>query len=110
VVEAVVYGVPDPVAGDQVMAAVVPGEGFRPEELVSWVLQQPQDGKLWAPTFLRVGELPRTATGKVVVRTLAEQRWNCEGVWVRDGVNMRPMTSEDVTLLEARFRASGRDL
>jgi fatty-acyl-CoA synthase len=110
VVEAVVYGVPDPVAGDQVMAAVVPGEGFRPEELVRWVLQQPQAGKLWAPTFLRVGELPRTATGKVVVRHLAEQRWNCEGVWVRDGVNMRPMTSEDVTLLEARFRASGRDL
>jgi acyl-CoA synthetase (AMP-forming)/AMP-acid ligase II len=92
------------------MAAVVPGEGFRPEELVSWVLQQPQAGKLWAPTFLRVGELPRTATGKVVVRTLAEQSWNCEGVWVRDGLSMRPMTSEDVTLLEARFRASGRDL
>ena len=110
VVEAVVYGVPDPVAGDQVMAAVVPGEGFKPEELVDWVLQQPEAGKLWAPTFLRVSELPRTATGKVVVRTLAEQRWYGDGVWVRDGSSMRPMTPEDVALLDARFTASGRDL
>jgi fatty-acyl-CoA synthase len=110
VVEAVVYGVPAPVAGDQVMAAVVPGEGFKPEELVNWVLQQPEAGKLWAPTFLRVGELPRTATRKVVVRTLAEQRWYGDGVWVRDGMSMRPMTSEDVAVLEARFTASGRDL
>jgi fatty-acyl-CoA synthase len=110
VVEAVVYGVPDPVAGDQVMAAVVPGEGFQPEELARWVLDQPEAGKLWAPTYLRVGELPRTATGKVIIQSLAQQRWSGVGVWLRVGLTMRPMTSEDVALLEARFVASGRSL
>jgi fatty-acyl-CoA synthase len=110
VVEAVVYGVPDPVAGDQVMAAVVPGAGFDPAALLAWLEQQPEAGKLWAPTFLRIGELPRTATGKVIVRELVQRRWSGEGVWVRDGHALRPMTADDVECHEARFAAAGRRL
>ena len=110
VVEAVVYAVPDPVAGDQVMAAVVPGDGFQPEDLVRWVLAQPEAGKYWAPSFLRLGELPRTATGKVIVRALAQQRWSGDGVWIRDGDVMRPMTTDDLARHEARFLAAGRRL
>ena len=110
VVEAVVYGVPDPVAGDQVMAAVVPGAGFDPAALLAWLEQQPEAGKLWAPMFLRIGELPRTATGKVIVRELVQRRWSGEGVWVRDGDALRPMTADDVERHEARFAAAGRRL
>jgi fatty-acyl-CoA synthase len=102
--------VPDPVAGDQVMAAVVPGAGFDPAELLAWIEQQPEAGKLWAPMFLRIGELPRTATGKVIVRELVQRRWSGEGVWVRDGGGLRPMTADDVERHEARFSAAGRRL
>ena len=50
------------------------------------------------------------ATGNVVERTLAEQRWYGDGVWVREGLSMRPISADDVTPFEARFRASGHYL
>jgi fatty-acyl-CoA synthase len=110
VVEAAVFAVPDPVAGDQLMAAVVANDGFDPTTFPRWVLEQPAAGRNWVPAFLRVGDLPRTATGKAIVRELARQRWYGDGVWVRDGEVMRPMTGADVTALEARFVESGRRL
>jgi fatty-acyl-CoA synthase len=111
VVEAVVYAVPDPTAGDQVMAAVVPAEGFDPQELLDWFAGHPDAATPWLPRYLRVSDdLPRTPTGKLVVRRLATQRWDGEGVWVRDGDVVRPMTDADRTALEAAFAASGRSL
>lgn len=104
VVEAVVFAVPDATAGDQLMAAVVPAEGFDAEGFAEWVAAQPDASRTWVPQYLRVGELPRTATGKVLVRSLAQQRWT------GDGARMRPFTAEDQAALEKAFADSGRPL
>ena len=111
VVEAVVYAVPDPTAGDRLMATVVPADGFDPTGFAAWVAAQPDAADTWVPTFVRVThDLPRTATGKLVVRRLAQQRWDGDDVWVRDGDVMRPMTEADRDALAAAFEASGRVL
>ena len=111
VVEACVYAVPDATAGDQLMAAVVPAEGFDPSGFAAWVADQPDASPTWVPRYLRVGvDLPRTATGKLVVRALAVQRWEADGIWVRDGSRMRPLTAEDRADLAKAFAASGRPL
>ena len=115
VVEAVVYAVPDATAGDQVMAAVVAQDGFDAAGFARWVAEQPGASPQWVPRYLRVAsDLPRTATGKVLVRTLARQRWAPgEGeVWVRDGrdLELRPFTADDAAALEKAFAESGRIL
>lgn len=110
IVEAVAYAVPDPIAGDQVMAAIEPNDGFDPTSLPEWVAAQPGAGKHDTPAFVRIGELPRTATGKVLVRELAKQSWYGEHVWVRQADAMRPMTADDIEALRARFQDSGRAL
>jgi fatty-acyl-CoA synthase len=113
VVEAVVSAVPDATAGDQVMAAVVAGEGFDPAGFAHWVAEQPEASPQWVPRYLRVAaDLPRTATGKVLVRRLVIERWAPgEGeVWVRDGrsLDLRPFTADDAARLERSFEQSGR--
>ncbi len=111
VVEAVVYAVPDPTAGDQVMAAVVPGEGFDAQELLEWFDAHPDVAKPWVPRFVRVSnDLPRTSTGKLIVRELAARRWDGEGVWLRDGEVVRPVTDADRAELEQAFTRAGRTL
>ncbi|HET7407388.1 MAG TPA: AMP-binding protein [Mycobacteriales bacterium] len=114
VVEAVVYAVPDPTAGDRLMAAVVPGDGFDPSGFAQWVADQPDTSPQWVPRFLRVSaDLPRTATGKIVVRRLAEDRWDApDEVWWRDGddLTMRPFTPADAAAVEQEFARSGRVL
>ena len=110
VVEAVVYAVPDPTAGDRLMVAVEPAAGFDPAGFAAWVAAQPEASRTWVPTYLRVGDLPRTATGKVVVRALAAQRWDGGQVWVRDGDQLRPFTDADRDALHEAFDASGRAL
>jgi fatty-acyl-CoA synthase len=111
VVEAVVYAVPDATAGDQLMAAVVPGDGFDPTGFAQWVAAQPDASRTWVPRYLRVGEVPKTATGKVLVRQLSQQRWDADGVWIRDDSGaMRPLTEDDRAALEKAFADSGRPL
>jgi fatty-acyl-CoA synthase len=110
VVEAVVYAVPDATAGDQLMAAVVPTAGFDPAGFAAWVAEQPEASRTWVPQYLRVGDVPKTATGKVIVRQLSRERWDGDGVWVRDGDVMRPLTEEDRAALEKAFADSGRPL
>jgi len=89
VVLAVVYAVPDPVVGDQVMAALQlrPGADFDAEEFTRFLAAQSDLGTKWAPRFVRVcPELPVTATSKVLVRSLRAERWNCtDPVWWRPG-------------------------
>ena len=73
VVLAVVYAVPDPVTGDQVMAALQlrPGTVFDPEAFAAFLTDQPDMGTKWLPRFVRVAEaLPITATSKVLIRLL----------------------------------------
>jgi len=111
VVEVVVFAVPDATAGDQLMAAVVPADGFDPTTFAKWVAEQPDASPTWVPRYLRVSaELPRTATGKVVVRQLARDRWDGVDVWVRDGATMHPFTADDRAAIEKAFADSGRPL
>lgn len=115
VVEAVVYAVPDPSAGDQVMAAVVGTDRLDPAGLARWMAEQPEAATTWVPRFVRVDrDLPRTATGKVIVRELARERWAASTgeVWIRDGreLALRPFTPDDAAALDRAFTDSGRSL
>ena len=78
VVLAVVYAVPDPVTGDQVMAALQlrPGAVFDPDAFAAFLAAQSDMGTKWAPRFVRVSDaLPITATSKVLTRTLRAEAW-----------------------------------
>lgn len=98
VAEAAVYAVPDPDAGDQVMAAVVlRGEAvFDPAEFAAFLRDQDDLGACQVPRFVRLtARLPRTATHKVLKRTLTAQRWRTpDPVWWREGPEVRyqPLT------------------
>jgi len=82
-----VYGVPDPLVGDQVMAAVVLRDdaSLGPEELARFLAAQADLGPKSWPRFVRIaGELPSTATNKVLKRELAAQATDTtDPVWVR---------------------------
>ncbi len=79
VVLAAVYAVPDPVVGDQVMAAVQLRPGVAtldPEGLGAFLAEQGDLGTKWAPRFVRMSAaLPATATNKVLKRALRVERW-----------------------------------
>ena len=72
--EAAVYGVPDPLKGEQVRAAVVlkPGREASAEELVQFCRDHLAAYKVPARVDL-VRELPKSATGKILKRVLREQ-------------------------------------
>jgi fatty-acyl-CoA synthase len=80
--EAAVYAVPDESVGDQVMAALVVTGPLDPSALERFLAAQPDlSPKAW-PRYVRVVDtLPRTATNKVLKRTLA-----AEGPVAGDGV------------------------
>ncbi|RNM14214.1 AMP-binding protein [Nocardioides pocheonensis] len=69
--EAAVYAVPDPHAGDQLVAALVTTGTITPEEWEAFLAAQADLGtKAW-PRFVRILDaLPRTATNKVLKREL----------------------------------------
>jgi len=108
VVLAAVYAVPDPVVGDQVMAALQlrPGAEFDAPAFAAFVSAQPDLGTKWTPRFVRVcTALPVTATSKVLVRALRAERWNCtDPVWWRPGrapgTAYQRLVAEDVADLE----------
>lgn len=83
--EVAVYPVPDPVVGDQVMAALVlvPGAEFDPEKFRVFLAEQPDLGPKQWPSYVRVSaELPRTVTFKVLKRQLSAQGVDCDDpVW-----------------------------
>ncbi|QCQ93690.1 long-chain-fatty-acid--CoA ligase [Rhodococcus sp. SGAir0479] len=102
-----VYGVPDREVGDRVMAAVIPTgdvEDFDPSEFARFLDAQPDLGPKQRPTLVRVcSEFPRTATFKVVTRTLSAERWHCDDpVWLRERGDdeFRPLTPELAATLE----------
>ena len=78
---AAVYAVPDPVVGDQVMAALQLRPGptvFDPGGFAAFLGRPGRPGTKWAPRFVRVSHaLPVTATSKVLKRALRAERWNC---------------------------------
>ena len=86
--QVVVYGVPDPHAGDQLMAAMVLRDGtLTPESFEAFLGEQPDlSPKAW-PRYVRVAdELPSTATNKVLKRELVQQATDVGGdtLWVRE--------------------------
>ena len=120
VVLAVAYGVPDPDAGDQVMATLI----WRPEAppfdgaaFASWLDEQHDVGPKWRPRLLRVAsEVPTTGTNKVVARELARQKWRRDLIgddplWVRARGHdaYRPFTADDEDALRAAMKAAGRE-
>ena len=84
-----VYAVPDESVGDQVMAAIVLEEDatLTPEEFESFLSVQPDlSPKAW-PRYVRIaGDLPTTATHKVLKRELIAQGVTALGgeLWVRE--------------------------
>ena len=76
VTEVAVYAVPDPVVGDQVMAALVmaPGAEFDADKFRAFLAEQPDLGPKQWPSYVRVSaELPRTVTFKVLKRQLSAE-------------------------------------
>ncbi len=81
VVIAVVYGVPDDQAGDQVMAGLVLRDGavFAPAAFAGWIDAQEAIGPKWRPRYVRIlHDPPTTGTNKIVKRTLVHQKWRRE--------------------------------
>ncbi|GAB3897441.1 long-chain-fatty-acid--CoA ligase [Kibdelosporangium lantanae] len=87
IADAAVYAVPDPVTGDQVMAAVVvDGTPLDPAEFGRFLTEQADLGPKQVPRYVRlVKELPRTATFKVLKRQLSAEALDCADVWERTG-------------------------
>jgi fatty-acyl-CoA synthase len=107
IVLASVYAVPDPVVGDQVMAAVLlrPGvDSLQGSAFADFLEAQGDLGTKWAPRFVRMSAaLPITATNKVLKRGLRAERWNCaESVlWQPDkGGPYRLLNADEAAALE----------
>jgi fatty-acyl-CoA synthase len=80
VVETVVYPIPDPAVGDQVMAAMVLADGaeFDGDAFAAFLAEQSDLGPKQWPKFVRVSTaLPRTATFKVLKRVLSAEGTDC---------------------------------
>jgi fatty-acyl-CoA synthase len=84
-IEVAVYPVPDPVVGDQVMAALVlaAGSEFDADRFRAFLAEQPDLGPKQWPSYVRVSaELPRTVTFKVLKRQLSAEGVDCgDPVW-----------------------------
>jgi fatty-acyl-CoA synthase len=110
----VVYAVPDPRTGDQVMAALEleAGAAFDPDAFASFLAEQPDLGTKWAPRFVRiVPAIPLTATNKVDRKPLRAERWATDDpVWWQPErrAPYRPLTDDDRTALQAAFADAGR--
>ena len=126
-----VYAVPDPVAGDQVMAAVelhpsrTGADGLRAlcGEFAEFLAAQPDLGTKMPPRFVRLtGSLPVTATHKTARNALREQGWDTGDpvLWrpyrhgarsvpvSRPETEYRVLTAEDREALRALFAEHGR--
>ncbi|EOD69836.1 long-chain-fatty-acid--CoA ligase [Amycolatopsis vancoresmycina] len=96
ITDAAVYAVPDPVTGDQVMAAIVTGGApLDPAGFGRFLAGQPDLGPKQVPRYVRtVQELPRTSTFKVVKRQLSAEGLNCADVlWERTGPDIAYTTA-----------------
>ena len=110
------YGVPDPEAGDQVMAAVVlqPGATFDAAAFGRFIDDHRGLPPRWRPTFVRVATaLPMTATNKIVKRALRGEGFLVDRLadpiyWrPRGAATFAPFTAADLESLRARFASAG---
>lgn len=109
---ACVYAVPNSNVGDDVMAALIlhPGARFEPEGFAAFLADQADLGTKSAPRYVRVADsLPQTETNKILKRELRRQRWECDGVWIRDADDRyREIQQEDVERIRQDFEARNR--
>jgi fatty-acyl-CoA synthase len=109
-----VVGVPDPLAGDQVMAVIelAAGRTFTPESFAGFLDAQGDLGTKWAPRFVRLAEaLPVVGNSKVNKRLLRHEAWLCDDpVWWRPPRtdHFVPMTDDDREKLRLDFDSHGR--
>jgi fatty-acyl-CoA synthase len=109
-----VYAVPDPVTGDQVMAALElrPGSTFDADGFAAFLAAQPDLGTKWAPRFVRIiTTLPTTGADKIAKVPLRREAWNTtDEMWWRpprtDGY--RRFTSSDAATLASEFSTHSR--
>ncbi|HLS82335.1 MAG TPA: hypothetical protein VK025_13110, partial [Steroidobacter sp.] len=89
-----------------------PGARLDLEEFRRFLESQEDLGSKWLPRFVRLCErLPVTSTNKVLKRELQRSGWRCaDPVWWRRERNdpYRPLTAEDIDMLERAFAARGR--
>ncbi|MFD9245807.1 AMP-binding protein [Streptomyces sp. NPDC059556] len=110
-----VYAIPDPVAGDQVMAALALRDGavFDPAEFAGFLAAQRDLGTKMPPRFVRVmPELPLTATNKIHRVALRRESFLCEDpVWWRPtpGVPYEPLTPAATAALRGEYARHGRE-
>jgi fatty-acyl-CoA synthase len=106
-----VYAVPDPVAGDQVMATVA--GTFDPCRFAEFLLSQPDLGTKMTPRFVRVvRSMPVTATNKIQRAALRREGFRCpDPVWWRPPGKWayRKFSAVDLARLVTEYRARGRE-
>lgn len=111
---AVVYAVPDPRTGDQVMCALElePEASFDAAAFGEFLAAQPDMGAKWWPRFVRVtAAIPLTGSNKVNKAPLRATAWDTdEPVLVRVGRTAEyvPLDETGRKQLEADFSAHGR--
>ena len=120
-----VFAVPDPVAGDQVMAAVQLRAGTTgtadpdglARRLAGFLAAQPDLGTKMPPRFVRfVARMPATATHKTAKTGLRAERWRTDdlvlwrpyGTAAAAGLDYRPLTGDDLEKIDALFAEHGR--
>jgi fatty-acyl-CoA synthase len=114
VAASVVFAVPDPRTGDQVMAVVElrPGATFDAAVFAEFLVAQGDLGTKWSPTYVRVVDaIPITGTGKLDRKSLRADRWQtADPVWWRPGRLLQyvPLTREDAKSVEDAFHEAGR--
>jgi len=111
-----VYGVPDPEAGDQVMATIKlqSGATFHAARFAAFIDGEAGLPPRWRPTFLRVaGELVVTQTNKVLKRVLRREKFLVDRIgdpiyWRPRGAGeFRLFTVDDLADLRERFARAG---
>ncbi|HXQ23388.1 MAG TPA: AMP-binding protein [Candidatus Acidoferrales bacterium] len=111
-----VYGVPDPEAGDQVMATVkLRGDAaFDPAAFAAFVDGEADLPPRWRPTFVRVApDITVTHTNKVLKRVLGREKFLVDRIsdavfWrPRGATEFRPFTRDDLAALRVRFEQAG---
>ena len=111
-----VYGVPDPEAGDQVMAtlALQTGAQFDPLGFGRFVDSDAGLPPRWRPMFVRVThDVAVTHTNKVLKRVLRREKFLVDRLsdtvyWRPRGASeFRPFTRADLAALRARFELAG---
>ncbi len=109
-----IYAVPDPLVGDQVMAALELKDNcnFSSADFSEFLSSQSDLGTKWAPKFVRISkELPRTQSNKVIKNQLRREFWECnDPVFYRKGKDLiyQSMTEQDRQELRSIFVAKDR--